>query len=146
MLEEIDQKLVQLYLSDFKTCPKGFGLKVAKLRLKTLLKIKEAIGGQSEAIGAMGGNQEVIGGNQGQSEDNQRAIGGQLGVNRGQSGSIRSNQGQLIWRQSGKIWWKSGAIKGNWKQSGAIGDKLEVILKDKKDKLVSRCRQRLLAN
>ena len=47
------------------TCPKGFGLKVAKLRLKTLLKIKEAIGGNRRAIG---GNPT-------------RAIGGQLGVN-----------------------------------------------------------------
>ena len=47
-----------------KTCPKGFGLKVAKLRLKTLLKMEEAIGDQS-------------GINWGQSEVNRGSIGGQ---------------------------------------------------------------------
>ena len=63
----------------YKTCPKGFGLKVAKLRLKTLLKMKEAIGVNRGQIGSIGVNQGAIGNNRGQS----RAIGN----NRGQAGA-----------------------------------------------------------
>ena len=47
-----------LVLDQTQTCPKGFGLKVAKLRLKTLLKIKEAIGSNQ---GQSGGNREQTG-------------------------------------------------------------------------------------
>ena len=84
------------------TCSKGFGLKVAKLRLKTLLKIKEAIMGNWRAIGA------II----------------------GQSGAIKDNQEQsgAIGSQSGAIGSNQGAIGDNQE---AIGNKLGQAKKDK---------------
>ena len=39
----IDSFLQKKYINNYKTCPKGFGLKVAKLRLKTPLGRDESI-------------------------------------------------------------------------------------------------------
>ena len=64
------------------------------------------------------------------STQNKRGNRGRLGVNRGQSGSIGSNQGQF-----GDNLGQLGTIR---RQSGTNWGKLEVILKDKKDKLGKR--------
>ena len=94
-----------------KTCPKGFGLKVVKLRLKTLLKINEAIWGNRRAIGGNLGQLRVIEGNRG----NQRAIGGQSGAIRGRPwGAIEGHQ-----RPSGALRDNRRQSGGNWEQTGA---------------------------
>ena len=44
------------FKTKFKTCPKGFGLKVAKLRLKILLKMKDNLIGTTDSLAVVSGN------------------------------------------------------------------------------------------